>query len=420
MLSVRTLLTTILACSIGASVALAAPIDRHGALTVSGGKVVDKNGLPPQLRGMSFYWSQAKVGKDFYNAKVVDWMASDWNVSILRAAMAVEGDWSTAEKGYLSDPTGNKARVKAVVDQAIAKGVYVIIDWHDHNALDHKAKAVEFFTEMSKTYGKSPNVIFEIFNEPLDVPWSSLKTYATDLLAAIRTNSDNLVIVGTGKYDTELIPPSKDPITTYKNVAYAFHMYASEEWHHTHYMKRADSAIAAGLPLFVSEWGLTLASGNGTLNMSWIEEFWGWMEANKLSNCAWSISDAAESSASLKAVTWNGDGSAKHNVSVDGGWAESDLTEGGKWLRNKFRSLNQTSVLTRSENRCICLRGPDGRAMLKFGSAVGPGTLQVVDAKGQVKKTISVNASRSIPLDLERGLHFVRMDNQPAVPVMVP
>ena len=122
----------------------------------------------------------------------------------------------------------------------------------------------------------------------------------------------------------------------------------------------------------------------------------------------------------MKAVTWNGDGSAKHNVSVDGGWAESDLTEGGKWLRNKFRSLNQTSVLTRSEKRCICLRGPDGRAMLKFGSAVGPGTLQVVDAKGQVKKTISVNASHSIPLDLERGLHFVRMDNQPAVPVMVP
>lgn len=411
---------TLLVAGIFCSAPLAAPIDIHGSLTVGGGKVVNKNGVPPQLRGMSFYWSQAKVGKDFYNPKVVDWMVSDWNVSILRAAMAVEGDWSTAEKGYLSDPAGNKARVKAVVDAAIAKGIYVIIDWHDHNALDHKAKALEFFTEMSQTYGKSPNVIFEIFNEPLDVPWSSLKTYATDLLAAIRKNSDNLVVVGTGKWDTELIPPSKDPITGYQNVAYAFHMYASEEWHHTHYMKRADSAIAAGLPLFVSEWGLSQANGNGTLNMPWINGFWNWMESQKLSSCAWSITDAAESSASLKAVTWNGDGSAKHNVSVEGGWPESDLTEGGKWLRGKFRALNPVLSVKRSERRCICVRGSDGRATLKFGSAVGPGTVRISDAKGTIRQTISVGRGQSVGLDLERGLHFVRLNDEPAIPMMAP
>jgi endoglucanase len=382
--------------------------------------VVDKNGVPPQLRGMSFYWSQAKVGKDFYNAKLVDWMASDWNTSILRAAMAVEGDWSTVEKGYLSDPTGNKARVKAVVDAAVAKGIYVIIDWHDHNGITHKEQAKAFFAEMSQTYGKVPNVIFEIFNEPLDVPWSDLKSYATDLLTVIRQNSDNLVIVGTGKWDTELIPPSKDPITGYKNVAYAFHMYASEEWHHSHYMPRADSAIAAGLPLFVSEWGLSPASGNGTLNMTWVNEFWNWMENNKLSSCAWSLSDAAESSAALKAVTWNGDGSAKHNVSVEGGWPVADLTEGGKWLREKFRALNQTGTLARAERRCICLRGPDGRAKLDFGTAVGPATLRIVEANGSVSRTISVSRRQTVDLDLKRGLHFVRLDNQPAVPVMVP
>lgn len=406
-------------CLVLAATPSATPIEMHGALSVSNGQVVDKNGVPPQLRGMSFYWSQAKVGKDFYNADVVGWLASDWNVNIVRAAMAIEGDWSVQEKGYLSDPNGNKARVKAVVDAAIAKGIYVVIDWHDHNGLDHKEQAKSFFKEMSETYGKSPNVIFEIFNEPLDVTWPSLKTYATDLLSVIRPNSENLVIVGTGKWDTELIPPSKDPITNYKNVAYAFHMYASEEWHHTHYMKRADSAIAARLPLFVSEWGLSPASGNGSLNMSWIQDFWNWMETNKLSSCAWSISDASESSAALKAVSWNSDGSAKHNVSTTGRWSASDLTEGGTWLRNRFKASNPVSISgsARSASQRIRLAG---NGIVELSLPGGSRSVRVFSPSGEVLQSISVTGLGSVALDLPRGLHIVRVDDLPARSVLIP
>lgn len=407
------------AMSLLAGLSLATPVEQHGDLAVVSGQVVDKNGAPPQLRGMSLYWSQAKVGRDFYNASVVDWLASDWKVKIIRAALAVEGDWSPVEKGYLSDPQGNTARIKTVVDAAIAKGIYVVIDWHDHDAIKHQAQAVTFFSEMSQLYGNQPNVIFEIFNEPLDIPWSNIKTYAQTVIQAIRKNSDNLIVVGTPKWASELIPPAKDPITGVKNVAYAFHMYASEEWHHNHYIKRADSAIAMGLPLFVSEWGLTPASGNGNINQQWVEEFWSWMESRKLSSCAWSLSDAAETSAALKAVTWNGDGSAKHNVSTTGGWPTSDLTTSGNWLRDKFRQTNTASTRAKVSRPPFHL-ARSGRAItVTPASGPAPTSLRVVDLRGKVLFERTA-VSGGVRFELSPGVYHLALGRSPVVPFVVP
>ncbi len=50
--------------------------------------------------------------------------------------------------------------------RATAKGIYVILDWHDHNAHQHLDPAKSYFREVAQAYKNTPNVIFEIFNEP--------------------------------------------------------------------------------------------------------------------------------------------------------------------------------------------------------------------------------------------------------------
>ncbi len=141
------------------------------------------------LRGKAFGWDN--WWPQYYNASVVQWLRDDWCVDVVRPAMGIEPDGA-----YLKNPEASKQRIMTVVEAAIDAGVYVIIDWHAHNL--HQAEAVAFFSEMAERYGKHPNVIYEIFNEPeKDETWQQVKDYATTVIAAIRKHDpDNLVIVG--------------------------------------------------------------------------------------------------------------------------------------------------------------------------------------------------------------------------------
>ena len=141
---------------------------QNGLLTVSGNKIINKNNEPVSFAGNSFFWSNDNWGGErFYNSSTVKWLKTDWNAKIVRAAMGVEDPG-----GYLDNKQSNKEKLKTIVDAAIDEGIYVIIDWHSHNAEDHVDEANIFFHEMAQTYGEYENIIYEIYNEPLDISWS--------------------------------------------------------------------------------------------------------------------------------------------------------------------------------------------------------------------------------------------------------
>lgn len=333
----RFLATTL--CAAGLSVA--APINQIGTLSVANGNVVGSvTGQPAQLRGMSLFWSNANEGKPFYTAETVAHLAKEWNANLVRAAMGAEADWGAGQQGWILDKT-NQTRVETVVDAAIANGIYVIIDWHSHWTQDpsHPERleaAKQFFVLMAQKYGAYPNVIYEVFNEPDTDDWTQVKRVDSTLIATIRQyDPDNLIIAGTPKLssqpDLAVAAPLKDAQgNAFTNVAYSFHFYASEQWHWDNYRGYAQTALDNGLALFVSEWGLTPASGNGDIDYTTKVPAWfQWMEERKLSWAAWSICNKGETSAALVGGT-----------TAVSGWTDAQLSTGGKWFRDKLVSLN--------------------------------------------------------------------------------
>ncbi|MCF8261118.1 MAG: glycoside hydrolase family 5 protein [Melioribacteraceae bacterium] len=286
----------------------------YGALAVSGKNIVNQSGEIVELRGMSLFWSQ--WGGNYYTRETVKWLRDDWNCTIVRAAIGVEGG------GYLENKTAELQKLYTVIDACIEFGIYVIVDWHDHHGESHLSEAKEFFGTISQKYGAQPNIIYEIYNEPLNVSWVNvLKPYSEAVITEIRKNDpDNLIIVGTPNWsqDVESVIGNRleDP-----NVLYSFHFYSST---HTDALRnKARLAFAANIPLFVSEWGLSEASGTGEIKITESNEWVEFLEENRLSWCNWSIINKDETSASLKPST--------DSVSE---WAVEELSQSGNMIRD--------------------------------------------------------------------------------------
>jgi len=298
------------------------PVSLHGALSVSETNIVNENGEVVSFAGNSFFWSNTGFGAEkYYTADVVDWLQEDWNATIVRAAMGVD-----EFGGYLSDPQGNMNRVTTIVDAAIANGMYVIIDWHSHHAEDYESDAVQFFTQMAQLYGHTPNVIYEIYNEPITRDWSNtIKPYAEEVIDAIRAvDPDNLIIVGTPFFSQDVDVVSEDPITGHSNLAYTLHFYAGT--HGDGLREKAEIAMNNGLALMVTEWGTVNADGDGGVDELSTEQWLTFMAMHDISHLNWSVHDKVEGASILRP-----------NASPNGEWPDSDLTASGLYVRDIIR-----------------------------------------------------------------------------------
>ncbi len=312
----------ILSLALALSTALSAhaaptPVEDHGALSVSGSRIVDERGDPVQLKGMSLFWSQ--WGGKYYNRAAIAHTSERWGASVVRIAMGVEMG------GYLENPEAEKARVRAAVEAARALGIYAIVDWHDHNAHRHTRAAASFFAEMASLYKDTPNVIFEIYNEPLaDASWKQVRAYAVEVIAAIRgAGANNLVLVGSPHWSQDVNLAAAKPITEYGNVAYTLHFYAGS--HGSALRQTANAAMKNGIAIFVSEWGTCDASGNGNFSPDSSDAWLAWMDENAISWCNWSLFDKKETASALKP-----------GAAATGGWTDADLTESGRYVVSKL------------------------------------------------------------------------------------
>ena len=295
------------------------PVQQWGQLKVEGTQLCDQNGNAVTLRGASLGWHN--LWPRFYNAKAVKWIANDWKATVIRAAMGI-----MIEDNYLENPSFALDCMEPVVKAAIKEGVYVIIDWHSHEL---KTKdAVKFFGKMAKKYGKYPNVIYEIYNEPVEDTWESLKEYSKAVIDEIRLyDPDNIILVGCPHWDQDIHLVAESPLEGYANLMYTVHFYAGT---HKQYLRdRVDAAMQRGIPVFISECASMDASGDGKLDKDSWNEWVEFMEAKKISWVCWSVSDKNESCSMLLP-----------RAKATGNWSKDLIKTWGRLARATLREKN--------------------------------------------------------------------------------
>mgnify|MGYP001598505766 CR=1 FL=1 len=299
------------------------------SVRVDGSRFVDAAGNAIQLRGVNFSgfefvavqgWSPADPsGAQAGQPGGPKWSAiKSWNANTVRFPLN-EASWlgyrctDTQGVEHNPDPGGNyQSSVRAQVAQALAAGLYVIVDLHWsapgkacpllQTQMANRDNSLAFWTSVANTFKDQPAVMFELFNEPffnfgfsgndwqymmkgtggsfssypatsrkgkwkeVKKPWA-VASYQAMLDAVRATGARNVVLIGGMQYAQDLSGWLKHrPIDPLKQMAAVWHPYATfgTEWGTPEYAQPNFShrvfddvkAIqAAGFPVIATETG---------------------------------------------------------------------------------------------------------------------------------------------------------------------
>lgn len=322
-----------LGLSMGTCKVQAKGVDDYGALKVSGTHLVSRRtNENVVLRGVSTHGINWDVGYPYISKKAFQTLRDDYSVNAVRLAMYTTEYYGYCDKGSASESQSQvqktlQARIDTGVRAATDLGMYVIIDWHvlnDQNPNKYKKQAKAFFKDMSEKYAKQDNVLYEICNEPNGgTSWSDITKYAKEIIPVIRKNApDAIIIVGTPTWSQDVDVAAEKPLD-YDNVLYTLHFYSAT--HKDSYRAKLKKALDKGLPVIVSEFGVSPASGDGTIDTKEAKKWLDYLDENEISYFAWSLSNKAESASLLKSST-----------KKKSGWSKSDLSPAGKWIFSQY------------------------------------------------------------------------------------
>lgn len=303
------------------------PYGQHGALHVENGKLTDADGNTVQLYGMSTHgiaWFPQYINYDSFRT-----LRDDWNTNCIRLAM-----YTAEYGGYCAG--GDKEQLKQLVRDGVSYatelGMYVIVDWHilsDCDPNQNKDEAIAFFREMAEVFADNDNVLYEICNEPNGgTSWDSIKSYAEEVIPVIRAQKpDAVILVGTPTWSQEIDKAAASPLDD-SNVMYTLHFYAGT--HKDDLRNRLETCVQNGLPVFVSEFGMCDASGNGANDFDSTTKWLDLLNKYQISFCCWNLANKDESSSVFKASS-----------TALSDWTDDDFNESGRWIRDYFRGMPQ-------------------------------------------------------------------------------
>jgi len=152
-----------------------------------------------------------------------------------------------------------------IVQWAGELDMYVVIDWHYIGNIatgageqmpdietSPKDLSVEFWQLAANYFQHTPNVIFEVFNEPESIEAEVWRGSAAEIVQLIREQgARQVIIVGGIDFGRDLSWVIESPIPG-ENIAYASHIYpihSSDEWDDWF------GGVAKIYPVLITEWG---------------------------------------------------------------------------------------------------------------------------------------------------------------------
>lgn len=369
-------------------------VTKHGKLNTQNGAVRDQNGQKVSLMGPSFFWSCS--APLWWTKETVNYLVSKYNVQIVRLPVSIapgDNTWidhsaTWNEDNYLHSPEYTRAMVDEVVKAAIENDIYVIIDFHEHHAEHWVDLANDFFTYFATKWGEFPNVMYEIYNEPM-TDNGTVVEYAKKVIPTIRAiDDDNIIIVGSTQYSRE--PGNVTAAGQgYSNIAYTWHGYV--EWGHQGDWNNAGS-WNNGVPIVVTEWGLDWSKRDGGLLNIYKER--------SLINCFWSMSNKGGDDAKWSIL--------KDDVYKTSDWSDSDMTENGayllgiakNWVNYKPTVFEGMADLTMSVSNDMVFFLPQNETQLSAMAAGGTGNYAYkwVIASGPQGAQLSADNTASVKI----------------------
>jgi len=294
------------------------PVDAFGRIAFKDGRLRSESGEPVTLRGVSLFWSQWMP--QFYRTETIEWLAKDWRIDVIRASLGV------GHPDFRGTADEEVAKIHAVVLAAIKCGIFVIVDWHAHEKETEAAEAI--MSAIAQQYGDCPNIIYETWNEPkCGLDWTQdIKSHHVRIATAIRQYAPRApIILGTPDFSKRIVAAARSPLAL-ENVAYSVHFYAGS--HREGLREEIRQALASGVSIFVSEWGVCEADGDGVYERAETLRWLNFLNENQIGHVNWAISDKHETCAALRP-----------GASPLGGWNSSNLTPSGHLQRRYLRRM---------------------------------------------------------------------------------
>ncbi len=262
-------------------------------LTVSGRYIKDPAGNTVVLRGVSLVdvaLADSRSRKATQQIEMVTDNANGWYARVVRLPVypdAIDGQpgWNAGPDAYFN------GHLNPAIQECVARQIYCIIDWHyikDYNTADVDAATRAFWSYVAPKYKNTPNVIFELYNEPIYPDnWSTWKSVAQPWVNLIRAAApNNLILIGGPRWSQNVASAATDPFTG-RNLVYVAHIYPEHGGQSVWDAWFGSSSSA--VPYFVTEWGWQQGGSlptNGTLS-GYGQPFGAYLDSKGISWTAW-------------------------------------------------------------------------------------------------------------------------------------